>query len=412
MYSFVITMWIVLMCFILLETARGFLLDPDHTANPAGKNQCLPLGRYLSEKEDLLHHIDQLQRDNEQKLDILTSQLQSRLLVFEEKISENDRKNETLELVNIKRKFQELGVNHTLLQQENKLLRDKYSYQESEMKRLQNTTVELSKKVSDLEQLKSINQSLNLRAIQNKVQSLEQKSNLLTNNQNARNQDFLALYNMTQVADKNVNELQHMFENEFRRIVTTFNETVIKEHMKIINNVTNSFQTMKTSQNTTSFQLQNAFSKIKTMEDTVANNSRTVVEALSMKRDSVAFSAYRIDSQTLSSNEKNFKFDKIWTNVGNAYDPGTGIFTAPQLGVYHFSAVALSVSEEILYICFIHNTAKKPASWVTGRGYKTGTLDVVLNLQKGDEISVGGSSIYTIYSDFNKYATFSGYLIS
>lgn len=91
-------MWIVLLCFIFLSTARGFLLEPDHIANPTGKNEYLPLGTYLSDKEDLRHQMDKLHRENKQKLHTLTSKLQSRLSAFEEKNSENDRKNETLEL--------------------------------------------------------------------------------------------------------------------------------------------------------------------------------------------------------------------------------------------------------------------------------------------------------------------------
>lgn len=61
---------------------------------------------YLSTKEDLLHHIDQLQ----QKLEILTIQLQSQLLAFEKRILKNDRK-KTLELAILESKYQELGVN-------------------------------------------------------------------------------------------------------------------------------------------------------------------------------------------------------------------------------------------------------------------------------------------------------------
>lgn len=158
-------MWIVLLCFIFLSTTRGFLLEPDHTGNPTGKNECLPLGTYLSDKEELRHLMDKLQMENEQKLNILTRQLQSRLSSFEDKLSENDRQNETLELANIELKFQELGANHATLQQENKLLRDNYRNQENEMKRLQNTTVELSKQISELKQLKSINLAIDVRAI-------------------------------------------------------------------------------------------------------------------------------------------------------------------------------------------------------------------------------------------------------
>ncbi|CAC5395879.1 unnamed protein product [Mytilus coruscus] len=93
------------------------------------------------------------------------------------------------------------------------------------MKRLQNTTLELSKKVSKLEQLKSINQALDFRAIQNKVQSLDQKSILLTNNQNARNQDCLALYNVTQVID-------NLFKKHIQSFETSRNETLLNIESK------------------------------------------------------------------------------------------------------------------------------------------------------------------------------------
>lgn len=242
-------MWIVLMCFFFRATATGFLLEPDHTSNPTEKNGCLPLGAYLSDKEDLRHQMDKLQRENEQKLDILTSQLQSRLSAFEGKIYENDRNNDTLvELASLERKYQELGVNFTLLQQENKLLRDKFFYQASETIRLQNTTIEMSKKISDLEQLKSINQALDFRAIQTKVHSLEQETSLLTSNQNARNQDFLALYNVTQVTDNLLKKQR--------------NETLVK----IFN--------IESKQNASSFAMQNALSNITTLESKVMDNSK------------------------------------------------------------------------------------------------------------------------------------------
>lgn len=145
--------------------------------------------------------MDKLQRENEQKLDILTHKLQSRLSAFEKTNSENNRKNETLEL----------GIKHTFLQDENQLLCYKYTYLECEINRLQNTIAETSKNVSELQELKITNQVLDFRAIQKQVQSLEQKSNLLTNNQNARNQDFLALYNVTKVTD-------NMFKNIFKAL--------------------------------------------------------------------------------------------------------------------------------------------------------------------------------------------------
>ncbi|CAG2236625.1 unnamed protein product [Mytilus edulis] len=61
-----------------------------------------------------------------------------------------------------------------------------------------------------------------------------------------------------------------------------------------------------------------------------------------------------------------FKFVNVWTNIGNAYDPSTGIFTAPYPGLYHFSSVDLSISGENLNLKLVHNNKPTAQSWVNG----------------------------------------------
>ncbi|CAC5419036.1 unnamed protein product [Mytilus coruscus] len=133
-------------------------------------------------------------------------------------------------------------------------------------------------------------------------------------------------------------------------------------------------------------------------------------EALVKKQSTVAFSAYTTNSQYCSSGT-NVKFEKVWANIGNGYDPSTGIFTAPRQGVYHISAVVMSEDGKSLHLQVKHNSKHTAGSYVTGDGLKTGTFDVVFSLQKGDKISVANSGGYTVYSDGNKYTTFSGHLI-
>ncbi|CAG2185804.1 C1QL [Mytilus edulis] len=77
-------------------------------------------------------------------------------------------------------------------------------------------------------------------------------------------------------------------------------------------------------------------------------------ETLMEKRTTVAFSAYTTNPQTITSNT-NIKFEKIWTNIGNGYDPSTGIFTAPRQGVYHITAVVMSSNGNTLYLHLKHN---------------------------------------------------------
>lgn len=129
------------------------------------------------------------------------------------------------------------------------------------------------------------------------------------------------------------------------------------------------------------------------------------------KRTTVAFSAYTRNSQAITS-YTNIKFEEVWTNIGNGYDSSTGIFTAPRQGVYHITAVIISVSGKRLHLHLRHNNKYTAGSYVTGDGHKTGTFDVVFSLQKADKVSVGSRGSYTVYSDSNAYTSFSGHLIT
>lgn len=83
---------------------------------------------------------------------------------------------------------------------------------------------------------------------------MEQKSNLLTNNQNARDQDFLALYNVTQVTD-------NLFTKHLQNFETIRNETLV--------NIFN----IQSKQNACNVEIRNAFSKITTLEGKVSDDS-------------------------------------------------------------------------------------------------------------------------------------------
>ncbi|CAG2204399.1 unnamed protein product [Mytilus edulis] len=130
------------------------------------------------------------------------------------------------------------------------------------------------------------------------------------------------------------------------------------------------------------------------------------------KKDFPAFTAYRSSSQSLSVNEV-VKFDKIWTNNGDGYDPSSGVFTAPLAGLYHFAAVVMSVSDATLYLSLYHNNAQISSSYLSDKGFKTGTFDVALTLNKGDKVSIrSGHKSQSIYSASSNYCTFSGHLIA
>ena len=105
-------------------------------------------------------------------------------------------------------------------------------------------------------------------------------------------------------------------------------------------------------------------------------------------------------------------FDKVWTNVGNSYNPNTGKFTASKSGLYQISGTVMSSAGKSLAVYLFKND-KQTVSLHTGSGYDTGTVNIVLKLQKGETVYMKNhNATHTIYSDSNVYCVFSGFLIS
>ena len=129
------------------------------------------------------------------------------------------------------------------------------------------------------------------------------------------------------------------------------------------------------------------------------------------KNEIPAFSASRSQSKSLGPGEI-ILFDKVWTNVGNGYNPKTGKFTAPQSGLYQFSGTVMSANKNLLYVYLFKND-KRTVSFYAGVGYSTGTINMVFKLQKGETVYMKHhKNTQTIYSDYNVYCVFSGFLIS
>ncbi|XP_063401904.1 uncharacterized protein LOC134686161 [Mytilus trossulus] len=388
----------ILSCLTFAMYVEGFLLNPGQTSSPGITSQCISMDMYLAEKKELRNQIFQFQRENEQTLQLLTTQLQQKLTVMDDKLKQSNKPNDTIELAHLEQKNRDLELNLTILQEKHRLLQISFVRQNDQLDLLKNTSTEVIKELSEIKQLKIVNQTLDLRVVQSKIQSLEQKTALLTNNQNARSQDFLALYNVTRVTDANVQNLGgYILKQEVKQLTT-------ESHINVLNN---QFLDIEAQQNTT---FEEIMAKINTIESQVSNNSKQGYNEMLKKGETIAFSAYRTSPQSLSDGTK-VLFNQVWTNVGNGYQASTGIFTAPREGLYHFTAVLMSTNGGSLFSKIYHNKTPTAGNYITGSGYKTGTFDVVFSLQRGDEVYIAGGGGYTIHSDIGKFITFSGHSI-
>ncbi|XP_063072501.1 cerebellin-2-like [Engraulis encrasicolus] len=107
-------------------------------------------------------------------------------------------------------------------------------------------------------------------------------------------------------------------------------------------------------------------------------------------------------------------FKDVITNVGNAFQPATGIFTAPVRGVYLFSVFECSLSPQPASVS-LHRNQEMVVSVAKGQtqrdGAANGSNGVTLHLEQGDQVYVRLWKDSWVYDSTAHYTTFSGVLL-
>ncbi|KAF1378082.1 hypothetical protein PFLUV_G00185950 [Perca fluviatilis] len=107
-------------------------------------------------------------------------------------------------------------------------------------------------------------------------------------------------------------------------------------------------------------------------------------------------------------------FAHVVTNIGNAYNPNSGVFTAPVRGAYHFdwsigahgnnlnpSAAWLVKNSEHVFIAYEYEPV----------GFMSSSKGATLLLEVGDVVFVSLAGDTRAYDDINHHTTFSGSLL-
>lgn len=154
--------------------------------------------------------------------------------------------------------------------------------------------------------------------------------------------------------------------------------------------------------------------------ETRSKSSETQIEELKREnsdRPKVAFSLSLTDEGRIGpfNTDVTLKFTKVFTNFGQAYNPSTGIFTAPVRGVYYFRFTTwdLQGSNGWLGVRVFHND--KRVMWNDQfddsqvRAIISNAL--ILQLEKGDEVYLVLPPDRYMFDNFNNHSTFSGFLL-
>ncbi|XP_059194899.1 heavy metal-binding protein HIP-like [Centropristis striata] len=107
------------------------------------------------------------------------------------------------------------------------------------------------------------------------------------------------------------------------------------------------------------------------------------------------------------------KYSKVFTNVGDAYNPSTGFFTAPVRGVYYLQFTACGVRPGHMGVSVYKNDRRIMFNYEVKEegGTEYLTNSVVLELMAGDEIHLELPEGYSLYDSTSNYNTFSGSLL-
>ncbi|XP_061076837.1 cerebellin-3-like isoform X2 [Conger conger] len=131
----------------------------------------------------------------------------------------------------------------------------------------------------------------------------------------------------------------------------------------------------------------------------------------------VAFSASLVNhSETIRlgphSEDVILVYRHVITNVGSAYNPSSGIFTAPTKGVYYFSFTAFGWSENPAQVSLYLNHKYFMSAYDNKPGPGRGTANMItLQLDIGDILYIKLRSNMQLHDNGNLYNTFSGHLL-
>ncbi|XP_058627258.1 complement C1q-like protein 4, partial [Onychostoma macrolepis] len=152
----------------------------------------------------------------------------------------------------------------------------------------------------------------------------------------------------------------------------------------------------------------------------ISNLTESQVEELRKEnRDrEIAFSASLMESGSGHigpfSTDITLTYRNVFTNIGNAYNPITGIFTAPLKGAYkfNFSVYGGGHPSTASAVSIVKNGEKVVMAHGHQDQYTVNSSNgVVLILEVGDVVYVRLWSGERIYDNQNNHITFSGYLL-
>ncbi|XP_063447783.1 uncharacterized protein LOC134727335 [Mytilus trossulus] len=149
----------------------------------------------------------------------------------------------------------------------------------------------------------------------------------------------------------------------------------------------------------------------------VNTRKRLLLQPTMMQSSQIGFYAYMSQNENSLSKHHTLIFDVQKTNVGNGYNPFSGLFTSPQDGLYTF-ATSITMIHHYASFELVKNADVQGSFFVDASGeseFRSSSSIIVLALVKGDVVFVRTSTTYVphgdIHSSKDARSSFTGWLI-
>ncbi|XP_036407876.1 complement C1q-like protein 2 [Megalops cyprinoides] len=174
---------------------------------------------------------------------------------------------------------------------------------------------------------------------------------------------------------------------------------------------------MEARLNATETQLQDLKRQNTALEARLNTTERLLEELKSKNRSSVAFSASLVQSgETFRgpfSSDTTLVYKNVFTNIGKAYCPNTGVFTAPLRGVYYFSFSTFGYGSRLSGAVLVKNGRRVVSSYdhKSSDSSDGGGNAAVLHLEAGEQVYMHLWADAQVFDNLNGHTTFSGFLL-